>query len=75
MSMKDKKNKQIEMLKYWLGILVAIFLGIGAYLASNLKELGDWLILTGSLSLVGLLISIIFINQRINRHIDDLEDL
>ena len=73
--MKDKKNKQIEMLKYWLGILVAIFLGIGAYLASNLKELGDWLILTGSLSLVGLLISIIFINQRINRHIDDLEDL
>ncbi len=75
MSMRDKKNKQIEMLKYWLGILVAVFLGIGAYLASNLKELSDWLILTGSLSLVGLPISIIFINQRINRHIDDLEDL
>lgn len=75
MSMLDKKNKQIDMLKYWLGILVAVFLAIGAYLATNLKELGDWLILTGSLSLIGLFISIIFVNQRINRHIDDLEDL
>lgn len=54
---------------------MAVFLAIGAYLATNLKELGDWLILTGSLSLIGLFISIIFVNQRINRHIDDLEDL
>ncbi len=46
MSMKDKKNKQIDMLKYWLSILVAVFLAIGAYLATNLKELSDWLILT-----------------------------
>ncbi len=72
MSMKDKKNKQIDMLKYWLGILVAVFLAIGAYLATNLKELSDWLILTGSLSLVGLFVNIIFVNQRINRHIEDL---
>ena len=75
MSMKDKKNKQIDMLKYWLSILVAVFLAIGAYLATNLKELSDWLILTGSLSLVGLFVNIIFLNQRINKHIDDLEDL
>ena len=75
MSMKDKKNKQIDMLRYWLSILVAVFLAIGAYLATNLKELSDWLILTGSLSLVGLFVNIIFLNQRINRHIDDLEDL
>lgn len=75
MSMLDKKNKQIDMLKYWLGMLVAVFLAIGAYLATNLKELSDWLILTGSLSLVGLFVDIIFPNQRINRHIDDLEDL
>ena len=46
MSMKDKKNKQIDMLKYWLSILVAVFLAIGACLATNLKELSDWLILT-----------------------------
>lgn len=75
MSMKDKKNKQIDMLKYWLSILVAVFLAIGACLATNLKELSDWLILTGSLSLVGLFVNIIFLNQRINKHIDDLEDL
>lgn len=75
MSMKDKKNKQIDMLKYWLSILVAVFLAIGAYLATNLKELSDWLILTGILSLVGLFVNIIFLNQRINKHIDDLEDL
>lgn len=54
---------------------MAVFLAIGVYLATNLKELSDWLILTGSLSSVGLFVDIIFLNQRINRHIDDLEDL
>ncbi len=75
MSMLDKKNKQIDMLKYWLGILVAVFLAIGAYLVTNFRALEDWIILTSSLSLVGLFVAIIFVNQRINRHIDDLEDL
>ena len=73
--MLDKKNKQIDMLKYWLGILVAVFLAIGAYLVTNFRALEDWIILTSSLSLVGLLVAIIFVNQRTNRHIDDLEDL
>ena len=73
--MLDKKNKQIDMLKYWLGILVAVFLAIGAYLVTNFRALEDWIILTSSLSLVGLFVAIIFVNQRINRHIDDLEDL
>lgn len=67
--------------------LVYLQLSVGSYLnlwkdlskkgynTANLKELSDWLILTGSLSLVGLFVDIIFLNQRINRHIDDLEDL
>jgi membrane protein YdbS with pleckstrin-like domain len=75
MSMLDKKKEKISALKYWLGIFVAVFLAIGAYLATNLRQIDDWLVLTGSLSLVGLFAAIVIVNHRISKHIDDLEDL
>lgn len=75
MSMLDRKNGKISMLKYWLSIVVASFLGIGAYLVTHIKELSDWLVCVGCLSLAGLFTAIIILNKRINKHIDDLKDL
>lgn len=75
MSMFEKKNKQIDMLKYWLSILVLTFLGIGAYLVTNIKNVDDWLIVVSCFSLIGLFVAVVLITQRINKLIDDLEDL
>ena len=75
MSMKDTKNKQIDMLKYWLGILVASFLGIGAYLVTHIETLQNWLLLLSCFALICLLVAIVVVNQRINGLINDLKDL
>ena len=75
MSMKDTKNRQIDMLKYWLGILVASFLGIGAYLVTHIETLQNWLLLLSCFALICLLVAIVVVNQRINRLINDLKDL
>lgn len=75
MSMKDEKNAQIGMLKYWLGIAVASFLAIGSYLVTQIRILENWLILVGSLVLVGLFFAIGLITKNINKHIRDLRDL
>ena len=75
MGMKDTKNRQIEMLKYWLSILVASFLGIGAYLVTHIEMLKNWLLVAGICALICLFIAIVVVNLRINRLIDDLKDL
>ena len=75
MSMKDTKNRQIEMLKYWLSILVASFLGIGAYLVTHIETLQNWLLIVGICALLCLFVAIIVVNQRISRLINDLKDL
>lgn len=75
MSMKDIKNKQIDMLKYWLSILVASFLGIGAYLVTHIEMLQNWLLVVSICALMCLFVAIAIVNLRINRLIDDLKDL
>ena len=40
MSMKDEKNGQIGMWKYWLSVAVASFLAISAFLVTHIKGVG-----------------------------------
>ncbi len=74
-AIKDIKNKQIDMLKYWLSILVASFLGIGAYLVTHIEMLQNWLLVVSICALMCLFVAIVIVNLRINRLIDDLKDL
>ena len=74
-AIKDIKNKQIDMLKYWLSILVASFLGIGAYLVTHIEMLQNWLLVVSICALMCLFVAIAIVNLRINRLIDDLKDL
>lgn len=75
MSMKDTKNRQIDMFKYWLSILVASFLGIGAYLVTHIETIQNWLLVVGICALICLFVAIVIVTQRINRLINDLKDL
>lgn len=75
MSMKDEKNGQIGMWKYWLSVAVASFLAISAFLVTHIKELENWLIITSCLALVALFVSVVVSTLRINKYIRDLRDL
>lgn len=75
MSALDEKKSQIGIWKYWLSVVVATALVIGAYLVKNIRILEDWLILVGSFTIIGLFVAGVFITIRINKHIRDLRDL
>lgn len=75
MSMKDEKNGQIGMWKYWLSVAVASFLAISAFLVTHIKELENWLIIISCLVLVALFVSVVVSTLRINKYIRDLRDL
>ena len=75
MSMKDVKKEKISALKLWLGIAVGALLAIIGFLATNLRQVEDWLILTGSFAIIALFNFAYMLNRKINRLIDELEDL
>ncbi|MCX2716735.1 hypothetical protein OQH61_03180 [Helicobacter sp. MIT 21-1697] len=75
MSKLDKEKEKIGILKFWLGIVVATFLAIGGWLATNIHKTESLLLVCGSLSLIGLFIAGFLLNKRINKHINNLEDL
>ena len=75
MSMLDKKKEKISALKLWLGIAVGALLAVIGFLATNLRQIEDWLIITGSFAIIALFNFAYLLNRKINRLIDDLEDL
>ena len=74
MSKKDKINKQIEILKYWLSVFVLSEFGLISWLVSNYNK-KHFLFFVGVCLVFLVLGAIITIQQKINKKIDKLEDL
>jgi hypothetical protein len=74
MSKKDKIEKQIEMLKYWLSVFVISEIGLISWLVSNFKK-NDFFYYLGVIAFIILLFSIFFINRKIHKKINQLENL
>ena len=75
MNMLDKKKEKISVLKLWLGIAIGALLAIIGFLATNLRQVEDWLVVTGSITIIALFIFAYLLNRKINKFINDLEDL
>jgi len=73
MSQLNKVKESINLLKYWLGIIIATALAVAAWVFDNLNKIEDWKIVSASLVLAALFISVYFINKRIIARIDELE--
>jgi uncharacterized membrane protein len=74
MSKKDKIEKQIEMLKYWLSVFVISEIGLLSWLVSNFEKANSFYYI-GAVAFIVLLFSIFFINRKIHKKINQLEDL
>lgn len=75
MSKLDKKKEKIGILKFWLGIAVATLLAIIGWAVTNFDKIKFWLFTLSFFIALGLCIVSIVISNKINKHIDDLEDL
>lgn len=73
MSKLDREKEKIGLLKFWLGIVVATFLAIAGWLATNLHRAHSLLILCSFISLLGLFVAAYLLNKRIAK--ENLEEL
>ena len=74
MSKKDKIERQIDILKYWLSVFVISELGLVSWLVSNYEK-KHFLFFVGVFLAFLVLGAIFIIQRRINKKIDKLEDL
>lgn len=71
----DKIKEKINLLKFWLGIFVATFLAIIGWGVTNYAKTESWLLALSILSIILLSVLILIVSKRINKKINDLEDL
>ena len=74
MSKKDKVERQIDILKYWLSVFVISELGLVSWLVSNYEK-GHPLYYLGVVLFVIIVIIICFIQRKITKKINKLEEL
>ncbi|UEB49291.1 hypothetical protein [Campylobacter curvus] len=69
----DKLKEQLGVLKFWLGTIVAIIVGIIGYTFANFQGLNSMQIVVALLSLIPLCIIVVVINIAINNKLDEIE--
>ena len=74
MSKKDRIEKNIDLLKYWLSVFVISEIGIISWLVSNFKK-GHPLYFLGVCIFIILIGIIYFIHKKIVKEIKKLEDI
>ena len=71
----DKANSHISYLKFWLGIAVAVIIGILGWVFTSYTTANVALLFGGIALAVVLTVLVLFLNKKILREIDELEDI
>lgn len=71
----DKAKEKIGILKFWLGLIIATLLAIIGYCITNYEKINFYLLILSILSAAFLAIIALLISNKINKKIDELEDL
>lgn len=75
MSKKDKVKEKITYLRFWLGVAVATLLAIVGWALTNYTKIESWLLFLSFIAIVVLLPMIVIVMRKIDKKIDELEDL
>lgn len=75
MAQIDKANAYINYLKFWLGISVAVVLGILGLIFTSYEKASVFLLCCGIVSVAGLVVLVYFLNKRVRKKIDELEHI
>lgn len=70
----DGLKADLEIIKFWLGIVVASFIAIIGWLASNYKTADDILIISALISLVFLLLAIFVFARGMKNKAKEIKD-
>lgn len=71
----DEVKEQIGLLKFWLGIAVAVLLAIGGWIANHYTK-AEWFIILAAVVVVLLCVVLgVIISTKINHKIKELKEL
>ena len=75
MSKKDKVKEKIIGLRFWLGIVVATLLAIIGWVVTNYQKAEFWLVIFAFLTAMFLVVLAMAFVIKIDKKVDELEDL
>ena len=75
MSQLDVIKEKINLLKYWMGILIGILIAVSAWLFNNAENLPNWKLWASALLISACVMMILVLNKKLLKRIDTLEDL
>ena len=75
MSKKDKVKEKIIGLRFWLGIVVATLLAIIGWVVTNYQKAEFWLVVFAFLTAMFLVVLAMAFVIKIDKKVDELEDL
>lgn len=75
MSKKDKVKEKIIGLRFWLGIVVATLLAIIGWVVTNYQKAEFWLVIFAFLTAMFLVVLAMAFMIKIDKKVDELEDL
>ncbi len=74
MSKVDKIKEKISLLKFWLGICVLLIISDSTWLINNFGKY-NFLFILGIIFLLILFTALVKLSQKINKYINELEEL
>ena len=75
MSQLDGIKERINLLKYWIGIVIGVLLAVSAWLFNNVDTLSEWKLISSAGLIVSCIGIIIMLNNKLIKRIDALEDI
>lgn len=68
----DGLKEELGILKFWLGIVVAVTIGILGWVFTNLKDTDNIMLILAVIAIITLLFILYFINKSINKKIKEI---
>lgn len=75
MAKLDKEKEKISVLRFWLGVSVAILLIVVGYCVANYTKMDLYVLIANVFFIIFLGVFILLISTKINKKIDKLENL
>ena len=75
MSKLDETKERLINLRFWLGVIVGVFLAVVGWVATNYKNADNILLFWCALLIVVCIIAFVFIMQTIEKRLKEIKDL
>lgn len=71
----DEAKERLKSLRFWLGIVVGIFVAVVGWIANNYKTADNLVLFGAVVVLISLIIAFVLVNQRIEKRIKDIGEM